>query len=111
MLLQKQAFSLVNKTSCLDPVKINTRGQFLCVPADCVQAWLLFRLDEGFGQLSEQVVDCHRDLAGLGYRILNIELKGPDTAAPLVRQIERAVRQGRWTENRILVSSFNHVEL
>jgi len=41
---------------------------------------------------------------------LNIELKGPDTARPVVKHIEKYVSLG-WNKNRFLVSSFNHREL
>ena len=41
---------------------------------------------------------------------LNIELKGPDTAEPVVALIKKYVSLG-WNKNRFLVSSFNHREL
>jgi len=41
---------------------------------------------------------------------INIELKGPDTAVPVVALIEKYVSRG-WNKSRFLVSSFNHREL
>ena len=41
---------------------------------------------------------------------LNIELKGPDTAAPVVALIEKYVSRG-WNKSRFLVSSFDHRQL
>ena len=41
---------------------------------------------------------------------IDIELKGPDTAAPVARQIAELRKQG-WSDNRILVSSFDHEQL
>jgi glycerophosphoryl diester phosphodiesterase len=41
---------------------------------------------------------------------VNIELKGPSTARPVVELIS-ALRKGGWRDDLILVSSFNHREL
>ena len=41
---------------------------------------------------------------------MNIELKGPDTAAPVVEFIAKMRKTG-WHDDLVLVSSFNHREL
>jgi glycerophosphoryl diester phosphodiesterase len=41
---------------------------------------------------------------------INIELKGPGTAAPVARQIAELREQG-WSDNRVLISSFDHEQL
>lgn len=43
--------------------------------------------------------------------IVNIELKGPNTASPAVKVIEEYIKQKNWTENLFWVSSFDHAEL
>lgn len=86
----------------------------------------LERTTNGSGYLLERDFQYLRSLdAGLGQKIptlrevfetidmragVNIELKGPDTARPVVDFISLLREQG-WTDNLILVSSFNHREL
>ena len=86
----------------------------------------LERTTNGFGYLWEKSFEYLRTLdAGGGQRIptlkevceviryqacINIELKGPDTAAPVAALIGDLVARG-WNRNAILVSSFNHREL
>ena len=86
----------------------------------------LERTTDAEGYLSEQSFDYLRSLDdGEGERIptleevcetltagacINIELKGPDTAAPVVSLIEKYVSHG-WSKNRFLVSSFDHRQL
>jgi glycerophosphoryl diester phosphodiesterase len=66
-------------------------------------------LDAGKGQkipLLSEVFDLVKGRVGV-----NVELKGPDTAAPVVKQIEDCdALQGKYG-GRILVSSFRHREL
>ena len=86
----------------------------------------LERTTNGVGYLSEQSFNYLRSLnAGGGQRIptllevcevidsqacLNIELKGPSTAAPVAELISNLVDSG-WDKDTFLVSSFNHREL
>ena len=86
----------------------------------------LERTTDGTGYLCEQSFDYLRSLdAGNGEKIptleevcaeieskacLNIELKGTETAAPVVDLITQLVDDG-WDINRFLVSSFHHREL
>lgn len=66
-------------------------------------------LDTGKGQkipFLKEVVDLVRDRAGI-----NIELKGPETAAPVSALIAAAITEGRMTAEQFIVSSFNHKEL
>ena len=86
----------------------------------------LERTTNGVGYLCESTFDYLRSLdAGKGQKIptleevcaeigssacLNIELKGPMTAAPVASLITQLVDNG-WDINRILVSSFHHREL
>ena len=86
----------------------------------------LERRTNGTGYLTEQSFEYLRSLdAGDGQRIptleevcelidsracLNIELKGPDTAAPVTELISNLIESG-WHKEAILVSSFNHREL
>ena len=86
----------------------------------------LERTTNGRGYVADQTYDYLRSLdAGKGERIptldevfdfvarragINIELKGPGTAAPVAALVERRVREG-WRYDEILVSSFNHREL
>jgi glycerophosphoryl diester phosphodiesterase len=86
----------------------------------------LDRTTNGTGYLCESTFDYLRSLdAGNGQKIptleevcaeidsktcLNIELKGPDTAAPVADLITLLVEDG-WDINRFLVSSFHHREL
>ncbi len=86
----------------------------------------LERTTNGVGYLSEQSFDYLRSLnAGGGQCIptllevcevidsqacLNIELKGPSTAAPVAELISNLIDSG-WDKDAFLVSSFNHREL
>jgi len=82
---------------------------------------------DGFGSLLEQPLAYSRSLdVGKGQRIpllrevftlvrrragLNIELKGTDTAGPVVRMIKEFVVCEEWTYDGILVSSHHHHEI
>ncbi|MBW2490538.1 MAG: glycerophosphodiester phosphodiesterase, partial [Deltaproteobacteria bacterium] len=84
------------------------------------------RTTNGTGYLLDQKFDDLRKLdAGNGEKIptleeafemihlkagVNIELKGPDTAAPVAEFISR-MREAGWNDDLLLVSSFNHREL
>lgn len=46
-----------------------------------------------------------------GRCLLNIEIKGPDTASPLCRWIKHQVQQGQASYEDFLISSFDHVQL
>jgi glycerophosphoryl diester phosphodiesterase len=86
----------------------------------------LERTTNGVGYLSEQSFEYLRSLdAGDGQSIptleevcevidsqacLNIELRGPNTAAPVSELISNLIKSG-WDKEAILVSSFNHREL
>ena len=86
----------------------------------------LERTTNGSGYLLDRNFDYLRSLdAGNGEKIptlrevfeaidlragVNIELKGPDTARPVVEFIS-ALRKHGWNDDLILVSSFNHREL
>lgn len=86
----------------------------------------LERTTNGSGYLLDKDFDYLRSLdAGNGEKIptlrevfekidlragVNIELKGPDTARPVVEFIS-ALRKHGWNDDLILVSSFNHREL
>jgi glycerophosphoryl diester phosphodiesterase len=86
----------------------------------------LERTTNGTGYVMEQTFDYLRSLdAGKGEKIptlnevfdliqrragINIELKGPDTAGPVAVFLDRYRLKG-WTDDKILVSSFNHREL
>ncbi len=86
----------------------------------------LERVTSGRGYVAEQSFSYLRSLdAGAGQKIptlgevfeqidhragINIELKGPNTAAPVAELIGRRLELG-WDRERILVSSFNHPEL
>ncbi|HAJ25957.1 MAG TPA: glycerophosphodiester phosphodiesterase [Syntrophus sp. (in: bacteria)] len=66
-------------------------------------------LDAGKGQkipLLREVFDLVSDLAGV-----NIELKGPGTAAPASALIAAVITERRMTAEQLIVSSFNHKEL
>lgn len=68
----------------------------------------LRRLDAGKGQqipLLNEVVDLIDAKAGL-----NIELKGPGTAAPVINYLNDLLPP-HWTPDQILLSSFDHTEL
>ena len=86
----------------------------------------LERTTNGTGYLLDQKFDDLRKLdAGNGEKIpthkeafesinlnawVNIELKGPDTANPVVNFIAN-MRESGWNDDLVLVSSFNHREL
>jgi len=86
----------------------------------------LERTTNGTGYLLDQKFDDLRKLdAGNGEKIptlkeafeainlnagVNIELKGPDTAIPVVNFIAK-MRKSGWNDDLVLVSSFNHREL
>jgi glycerophosphoryl diester phosphodiesterase len=86
----------------------------------------LERTTNGMGYLLDQRFDDLRTLnAGKGEKIptlkeafeaiqlkagVNIELKGPDTAGPVVKFIYKMRKTG-WRNDLLLVSSFNHREL
>jgi glycerophosphoryl diester phosphodiesterase len=86
----------------------------------------LERTTNGSGYLAEHSFEYLRSLdAGEGQRVptleevfdtvagrcgLNVELKGPGTAEPVVRLVEERLRSG-WRIEQILISSFNHREL
>ena len=86
----------------------------------------LERTTNGTGYLLDQKFDDLRKLdAGNGEKIptlkeafeainlnagVNIELKGPDTANPVVNIIAN-MRESGWNDDLVLVSSFNHREL
>ncbi len=66
-------------------------------------------LDAGKGQripFLEEVMDLIGDRAGL-----NIELKGPATAGPVVAAAEEYIRHHGWNYDRLLISSFDHTQL
>ncbi len=68
----------------------------------------LRELDAGAG---EQIPSLREVCSALTGAVgINIELKGPGTAAPVARQIAELRKQG-WSDNRILVSSFDHEQL
>ncbi|HEY2951887.1 MAG TPA: glycerophosphodiester phosphodiesterase, partial [Verrucomicrobiae bacterium] len=54
----------------------------------------------------EEIID------GVDHRaLINVELKGPQTAAPVVALIERYVKERGWRPDEFLVSSFDHEQL
>ncbi len=66
-------------------------------------------LDAGKGEripLLKEVMDLIRGKAGI-----NIELKTPNLALPIVRFLESFVDRGKWQWEDILISSFHHIEL
>jgi glycerophosphoryl diester phosphodiesterase len=66
-------------------------------------------LDAGNGQqipLLTEVFDLVDGAAGL-----NIELKGPGTAANVARLVEESLSTSGWQRDQFIVSSFNHPEL
>ena len=86
----------------------------------------LMRTTNGFGRVMKQSVDYLRSLdAGNGQKIpllsevislidgkagLNIELKGPNTAGPVIDFLDNRLPE-HWDKNQILLSSFEHVQL
>src|SRR5208283_430434 len=87
----------------------------------------LDRTTNGAGSVAEKSFSYLRSLdAGQGERIptlaevfdaanrravINVELKGPGTAAPVVRLINRYVRAGGWRYEDFLVSSFDLAQI
>ena len=66
-------------------------------------------LDAGKGQripFLQEVFDLVSDQAGI-----NVELKGPNTAEPVISLIDEFIMNHHWTYDRVLISSFNHDEL
>ena len=66
-------------------------------------------LDAGKGEripTLAEVFDC------VGHRaIINVELKGPDTAAPVTALIDELVTRRGWRYDEFLISSFDHPQL
>lgn len=97
-------------------------GELVVVHDDTVD-----RTTNGKGEVQEKTFDELRSLdAGKGQKIptlqevldlvdkkviVNIELKGPNTAGPVAKVIEEYIKQKNWIEDLFLVSSFNHPEL
>ncbi len=87
----------------------------------------LERTTNGAGPVSEQTLELLRTLdAGCGEKIplfqevlgliagkakVDVELKGPGTAMPTARLIDRFLAQGGWSRGHFLVSSFDCQEL
>ncbi len=87
----------------------------------------LERTTDGSGQVLESSLEYLRSLdAGNGQRIplltevfdlvdgkagLNIELKGPGTAAGVVRLVKKLLSTSGWRRDQVVVSSFDHPEL
>ncbi|MDD3447966.1 MAG: glycerophosphodiester phosphodiesterase family protein [Gammaproteobacteria bacterium] len=81
----------------------NGRGPLTALPLAA-----LLRLDAGDG---ERIPFLWEIIEALGpERGLNIELKGPDTAAAVAALVHKYVHRG-WHYSRFLVSSFDHAEL
>ena len=86
----------------------------------------LMRTTNGFGRVMKQKLDYLRSLdAGNGEKIpllsevielvdgkvgLNIELKGPNTAGPVINFLDNHL-PSHWDKENILLSSFEHVQL
>lgn len=69
----------------------------------------LKKLDAGKG---EQISTLAEVLYALKRKVkVNVELKGPNTAGPVVALIEKTVTQGGWSYDDFLVSSFDHYKL
>ena len=97
-------------------------GQLIVIHDDTLN-----RTTNGSGLVAEKSFAYLRSLdAGLGERIptlaevfdsvnrravVNIELKGPGTAEPVVRLIEQYVRTGGWRYENFLVSSFDLAQI
>ena len=113
---------------------ISLGSDWVEVDVRCVESELLVIHDErlerttnGSGYVAEQSLKYLRSLdAGSGEKIpflyevfdlvnfrvgINVELKSPGTAAPVVSLINRYVEERGWDYRQILVSSFNHHEL
>lgn len=65
-------------------------------------------LDAGNGELIPTLAEVCREVNGEA--CLNIELKGPGTAAPVAKAVTQMVGQG-WRKSAFLVSSFDHRQL
>jgi glycerophosphoryl diester phosphodiesterase len=97
-------------------------GHLLVIHDDTVD-----RTTNGSGAVAEKSFAYLRSLdAGLGERIptleevfdtvnrravINVELKGPGTAAPVVQLIDEYVRADAWRHEDFLVSSFDHAQI
>src|SRR5882762_9142732 len=97
-------------------------GQLVVIHDDTLE-----RTTNGHGRVMEKSFDYLRTLdAGLGEKIptlaeifdavnrrgvVNVELKGPHTAAPVVGLIVEYVNQRGWSQDDFLVSSFDHAQL
>jgi len=89
-----------------DRLERTTNGTGLVMDKDLSY---LRTLDAGKGQkipLLKEVFDLVSGRAGI-----NIELKGPETAAPTSSLIAVAITERRMTAEQFIVSSFNHKEL
>lgn len=85
-----------------DTIDRTTNGHGAVVDLTLTQ---LRAVDAGKGEhvpLLREVIDLVQRRA-----IINIELKGPDTALPVARLIEEYVKNG-WSYDDFIVSSFNH---
>ncbi|MEM8863097.1 MAG: glycerophosphodiester phosphodiesterase family protein [Chloroflexota bacterium] len=87
---------------------------------------VLMRTTNGFGRVMKQKLDYLRSLdAGNGQKIpllseviglidgkvgLNVELKGPNTAEPIINFLDNQLPD-HWDKDKILLSSFEHVQL
>ncbi|MEM9774130.1 MAG: glycerophosphodiester phosphodiesterase family protein [Chloroflexota bacterium] len=87
---------------------------------------VLMRTTNGFGRVMKQKLDYLRSLdAGNGQKIpllsevielidgkvgLNVELKGPNTAEPVINFLDNQLPD-HWDKDKILLSSFEHVQL
>ena len=97
-------------------------GQLVVIHDDTLE-----RTTNGHGRVMEKTFAYLRSLdAGLGERIptlveifdavnrravVNVELKGPHTAAPVTALIAEYVNQRGWSYDDFLVSSFDHAQL
>lgn len=113
--------ALALKVPCLEVDVYYVDGHLVTFHDDRLE-----RTTNGTGYLSEQSFEYLRTLdAGEGEQIptleevcdlvnaqvsINIELKGADTAEPVVKLIAKLINKG-WDKERFLVSSFYHREL
>jgi len=97
-------------------------GQLMVIHDETLQ-----RTTNGAGQVAEKTFDCLRSLdAGLGESIptladvfdtvnrravINVELKGPRTATPVLMLIDEYVREHGWCYDKFLLSSFDHEQI
>lgn len=82
----------------------SAKGHILCQSFQYLRS-----LDVGKGQkipTLEEVIDLLDGRAGL-----NIELKGPDTAEPVVRVVEQYIRKKNWSYEQFLISCFEPGQL